>query len=443
MKELWLKFQDENDLPQNIRVKTEKFVIGRSPENDLCIKSNQLSRRHAEINRFDDVYVISDCGSSNGTTVNDRQLYNPAPLESGDLINLGGGLDIRVELIEAASQPKISAPVADDGVKEEPSSSAVATPAVEASAMSVNSATPSDSASLGLPKWLFIAAPIFGLFILVGAVGLLYLLGKGNEKPPENEYAYTPGKSDSGSRQNAAENDFENEDKTPTPKPASTAETATPAPSGSVETAPTPVSASSEMDKVERSALAFMRRIAVRDDTYYFTQKQLGEINGKIKTFQNSSALRENFKAVRRDAAKFEELAKSKNLKPQFLANAALAKIGNGNQNPLAVAQTMLPVLGELKITLGNELADENLLVIAAYDLGEQGKFRQMQSTLEALSKQLQGVPAGKIRTIWFLREKGKITEAEYDFALRFLAIGVITQNPKDFNVESEALTFN
>jgi hypothetical protein len=130
-------------------------------------------------------------------------------------------------------------------------------------------------------------------------------------------------------------------------------------------------------------------------------------------------------------------------LKPQFLATAALAKIGNQNQNPLSVAQTMLPVLGELRITLNNELSDDNLLIIAAYDLGEQGKFRAMQSTLEALSKQVTGVAANKIRTIWFLRERGKISDAQYAFALRFLAIGAITQNPKDFNVDTEAVVFN
>jgi hypothetical protein len=44
------------------------------------------------------------------------------------------------------------------------------------------------------------------------------------------------------------------------------------------------------------------------------------------------------------------------------------------------------------------------------------------------------------IRTIWFLEKQGKITPAEFEFALRFLAIGTITQNPKDFGVNAEAL---
>jgi hypothetical protein len=47
------------------------------------------------------------------------------------------------------------------------------------------------------------------------------------------------------------------------------------------------------------------------------------------------------------------------------------------------------------------------------------------------------------MRTIWFLKKQGKISDSEYQFALRFLAIGTIMQNPKDFGVESPAVIFN
>jgi len=82
-------------------------------------------------------------------------------------------------------------------------------------------------------------------------------------------------------------------------------------------------------------------------------------------------------------------------------------------------------------------------LIIAAYERGAAGKPRSLQSTLEALSKNAQNVSPREIRTIWFLRGKDKITEAEFNFALQFIAIGAITQNPKDFNVNAEAVTFN
>ena len=151
----------------------------------------------------------------------------------------------------------------------------------------------------------------------------------------------------------------------------------------------------------------------------------------------------ENLKAVKKNAAQFQSLAESKNLKAQFLAVAALAKIGNVRGDPLAVAQTMLPFLTDLKITLDNKLADDNLMIIAAYERGAAGKPRSLQSTLEAISKTTQTVSPREIRTIWFLKDKGKITDAEFNFALQFLAIGAITQNPKEFNVNTDAVTFD
>lgn len=102
----------------------------------------------------------------------------------------------------------------------------------------------------------------------------------------------------------------------------------------------------------------------------------------------------------------------------------------------------MLPVLSELKITLDNKLADDNLLIIAAYERGAAGNFRALQNILEALGKTTQNISPREIRTIWFLKERGKINDAEFNFAVQFLAIGTISQNPKDFGVDSEAVTF-
>jgi hypothetical protein len=40
------------------------------------------------------------------------------------------------------------------------------------------------------------------------------------------------------------------------------------------------------------------------------------------------------------------------------------------------------------------------------------------------------------------LQQNGKITQAEFDNAVTFLAIGTIVQNPKAFGVNAEAITF-
>jgi hypothetical protein len=454
MKKLRLKFRDEYHESKNVLVERESFVIGRSPDNDLSIPRSELSRHHAEINRFGDVYVISDCNSSNGTTVNGRRLENPVPLENGHRISLGGAFEIEVELIDEnaafhqpAAQEELPAAesFADSPADLAQSSDENENPAETASAaagvsVSPPPAAPAAAAAGSFPGLFFIIAPLLGLFVLVFAGGLLFLFaGRKDKQPPPStdDYSYSGKRKTEDKRKTK-----EDEDETPTPKPKETTGTSETPSKTSADPSSTPTTQpASEFDKIERNAVPFMRGIAANGDSYAFSQKQLGEINNQIKSFKGSSALRENLKAVKRDAAKFEELAKTKGLKPQFLATAALAKIGNQSQSPLAMAQTMLPILGELRITLNNEFADDNLLIIAAYDLGEQGKYRALQSTLEALSKQSSEHPR-KIRSIWFLREKGKITDAQYSFALKFLAIGTITQNPKDFSVEAEPLTF-
>ncbi len=65
-----------------------------------------------------------------------------------------------------------------------------------------------------------------------------------------------------------------------------------------------------------------------------------------------------------------------------------------------------------------------------------------MRDKLASLANQNQTISSRQVRTIWFLRDKGELTDQEFELALRFLAIGTITQNPKAFNVNAEALVF-
>jgi pSer/pThr/pTyr-binding forkhead associated (FHA) protein len=63
-------------------------TIGRQAGNDICIPEQHVSRQHAVINYRDGIFMITDLGSANGTFVNDRQLTEPFPLASGDVIRL-------------------------------------------------------------------------------------------------------------------------------------------------------------------------------------------------------------------------------------------------------------------------------------------------------------------------------------------------------------------
>jgi DNA-binding SARP family transcriptional activator len=65
-------------------------LIGRAPEVTLQLSDNRVSRRHALIEMDGTSPLITDLGSTNGTTVNDLPVTGRIPLQAGDTISLGG-----------------------------------------------------------------------------------------------------------------------------------------------------------------------------------------------------------------------------------------------------------------------------------------------------------------------------------------------------------------
>ncbi len=63
--------------------------FGRNPDNTVVVASARASRRHAEIRREGDGFVLYDLGSANGTVVNGQRLAAPHRLRNGDLIEIG------------------------------------------------------------------------------------------------------------------------------------------------------------------------------------------------------------------------------------------------------------------------------------------------------------------------------------------------------------------
>jgi pSer/pThr/pTyr-binding forkhead associated (FHA) protein len=62
--------------------------IGRSPNNQIVICEEHVSRQHAVIAFRDGIFMLSDLGSANGTFVNEELLADPFPLAHGDVIRL-------------------------------------------------------------------------------------------------------------------------------------------------------------------------------------------------------------------------------------------------------------------------------------------------------------------------------------------------------------------
>ncbi|MFM7109387.1 MAG: FHA domain-containing protein, partial [Planctomycetaceae bacterium] len=82
----------------DLAVQPGAVTIGREPGNVVQLDDNEVSRRHAEIRRVGDGFVVGDLKSSNGTFLNDRRIER-AELTGGDRIRVG-----RSVLVYAATQ---------------------------------------------------------------------------------------------------------------------------------------------------------------------------------------------------------------------------------------------------------------------------------------------------------------------------------------------------
>src|SRR3954470_12614095 len=65
-----------------------RFVIGRSRDSDLTLDDPNVSRRHAELRREGDAWVVADLASTNGVKVNGRRVAEQR-LNPGDEITVG------------------------------------------------------------------------------------------------------------------------------------------------------------------------------------------------------------------------------------------------------------------------------------------------------------------------------------------------------------------
>ena len=68
------------------------FTIGRTQECDLRIADLSVSRRHAQLDRGEDGWLLSDLGSHNGTRVNGWLVREPVPVRPGDVLQFGSAM---------------------------------------------------------------------------------------------------------------------------------------------------------------------------------------------------------------------------------------------------------------------------------------------------------------------------------------------------------------
>ncbi len=424
MADLILKFTDERGGRREVAVTTERFSIGRTPDNDLAVASSALSRKHAEIQRFADVFIITDNNSSNGTKLNGRELTEPVALQDGDQLTLGGAIEIVVEI-----HSQVTADFSNQ---------------TNGSGKSPNGKFASQNAGEIAPFWLnpYFIAPVFGVLFLSLISILIFVLSSGRppvspinrnvpEDPPETSNRRR-------SQRNRDSGDESNDDEPPVNR--RTAESNLDNTNdNSIEATnknsnagnANVVGASSEDEKIEGLALKFLRSISDNQNPV-LNSKQVALIKAKILLLKSSSAFRDNLKTANKNAQSFEKIGQEHNLKGAFLTAAALSKLNDTRGDAAVTSAAMAPELQKYTLVLGTELANDNLLSIAAYFEGNPPNA--MRDRVAALTL-TPGATAAAVRTIWFLHDNNKISENAFDFAVRFIAAGTILQNPSAFNL--------
>lgn len=65
-----------------------EYIIGRHQTCDIAIDGFRVSRRHATLKKIDNVYIIIDLGSCNGTWIDGNRIESQS-LKNGNRIEIG------------------------------------------------------------------------------------------------------------------------------------------------------------------------------------------------------------------------------------------------------------------------------------------------------------------------------------------------------------------
>lgn len=87
-----LVVQQGMDAGRQVRLDRGVMTVGRGADCDVVLQERHASRRHAELRRYGDQWLIVDLGSTNGTFVNDARLEPNVPrsLPPGAQVTIGG-----------------------------------------------------------------------------------------------------------------------------------------------------------------------------------------------------------------------------------------------------------------------------------------------------------------------------------------------------------------
>ena len=390
-----------------------RFTIGRSPDNDLFIDQPGLSRRHALIESFDGIVQISDCGSRNGTFVNDAQVTGAVVLHDGDEVSLGDGCTLTVHLKPGGNGRSSGGRQRGGGPLSERREGNVK------SGARLKGVTRADFNG-GQPVLSHRAALVAGLAILlILAPAAILLRGRIANRSDTTASLITK-------KAESANNAHSQDDSGPAPVSSAAIE-------------------STSKEEVESAARQVLKQISDDDQSYEFPSEALADISARVDQYRGSRTLTDAMEKMAPDCERIAAQART-TVDPGLVVFTGMteAVIAGQGRSPVQAAERCLPVMTDIWKLLGNRSADDALLLIAAYRMGPVTNLdrsgKKSHPMLPTLRKISQGVSSK--RTVWYLYKNGGIEKSSYDFVVSFLAVAVLSEHPKEFGVSASPLVF-
>ena len=83
-----IEIRSDGEVLEELTLPTGRVIVGRSPDNEIYIKSKFVSRHHAQLVSDRNGCVIEDLNSTNGIFMNERQIKKQR-LRDGDVVSIG------------------------------------------------------------------------------------------------------------------------------------------------------------------------------------------------------------------------------------------------------------------------------------------------------------------------------------------------------------------
>ena len=83
-----IEVRTDGDVVEELTFAPGRIIVGRSPDNEIYIKSKFVSRHHAQLISDEDGCVIEDLNSTNGVFLGEKQIKKYR-LRDGDIVSLG------------------------------------------------------------------------------------------------------------------------------------------------------------------------------------------------------------------------------------------------------------------------------------------------------------------------------------------------------------------